>query len=451
MTVSTTSQTKRTIYFIAAVAAMSGLLFGFDIAVINGALIFLRAQFALSDSQTETVAGALLLGCVAGSMVAGWASDHFGRKKVLSWSAILFAASSAAAALANTVLLFEIARVVGGVAIGVASMLAPLYISEISPARIRGRLVSFNQLAIVIGILLAYVINWGLSFVGAAGWRWMFAFAALPSVLLLIGLYFVPESPRWLVERGNHTQARKVLASVEDPDRIDAVLAEIEAFALEDRGKLWDLIGPQLRRPTMIAIVLAILQQITGINTVLFYGTVIFEKTIFPHQSSAALAANITLGAVNLIATIISLAIIDRVGRKPLLMLSAGTMGLCELGLVLGFRGASQHPAVILISMLLCVAAFAMGMGTVVWVLLAEIFPTSIRGRAMSVATVCLWLASWLLTSTFLTLVNRISISGAFGVYASLCFITLIFTAMFVPETAGLSLEQIENFWKKTK
>ncbi|MEO6923557.1 MAG: sugar porter family MFS transporter, partial [Bryocella sp.] len=349
---------------------------------------------------------------------------------------------------ATSVTVFEGARILGGVAIGVASLLAPLYISEISPARIRGRLVSFNQLAIVTGILLAYAINWGLSFVGTSGWRWMFGFAALPAILLLVGLFFVPESPRWLVERGRREEARRVLATVEEPQRVDEVLAEIELFAQKDRGRLIDLIGPHLRRPTMIAVVLAILQQITGINTVLFYGSVIFEKTIFPHHSSAALAANITLGAINLVATIISLSIIDRVGRRKLLILSAGAMGLCELGLVVGFHAAVPNPVIILTSMLLCVASFAMGMGAVVWVILAEIFPTSVRGRAMSVGTVCLWAASWLLTYTFLTLVHAITLSGAFAVYAGLCFLTVIFTYLYVPETAGLSLEQIESFWE---
>jgi len=435
-------------YLIAAIAAISGLLFGFDIAVINGALIFIRQQFALSEVGTEVATSALLFGCIGGACLAGWLSDRFGRKRVLSSAALLFGASAIAAALPKNILEFEIARIAGGVAVGIASMLAPLYIAEAAPTRLRGRLVASNQLAIVIGILLAYAINWRLSFAGANGWRWMFAIAAIPSVALFAGLFFVPESPRWLVEQGRIDEARDVLAAIEGPADAERVLREVEVSALAGAAPIRDLFRKQMRRPLVVAVGLAILQQLVGINTVLFYGSVIFQQTIFPNSASSALAANITLGGVNLIATLLSMAVIDRMGRRPLLLWSAGLMALCHFTMAWAFRAPQAHVSAVLGAMLLCVAAFAFGLGPGVWVLMAEIFPTRLRGRAMSIANVALWSASLLLTGTFLTIAKHYGISGAFVVYGGICVFTVVFIAALAPETSGLSLEQIEQLWE---
>jgi MFS transporter, SP family, arabinose:H+ symporter len=437
-------------YRVCAVAALSGLLFGFDIAVINGALVFLRDQFHLNDLETEVAASSLLLGCIAGAAMAGWLTDRFGRRRLLSFAAALFALSSAGAALPKTFLEFDVARFFGGVAIGVASMLAPLYIAEVSPAGIRGRLVSFNQMAIVTGILLAYLVSWLLSFVGSSGWRWMFGSAIVPSLGLFLGLLLVPESPRWLVEQERESQALEVLKRIEGP-RAEAVLAEIRESVLEQSGTFGDLFAPALRRPLLLIISLAILQQITGINTVLFYGSMIWERQLGGHNHSAAIAANVTVGAMNFLATLVALWLIDRLGRRPLLMVSSGVMAICQLALGIAFLIEPPPPALVLGAMLFCVAAFAVGMGPGTWVLMAEMFPTRMRGRAMSVANVSLWASSFLLTVTFLSLTRAITITGAFSLYSALCVLTFVLIWRGVPETKGRSLEQIESLWSAAK
>ncbi|HUJ22141.1 MAG TPA: MFS transporter, partial [Bryobacteraceae bacterium] len=268
------------VYLISAAAALGGLLFGFDIAVINGALVFLRRQFQLSDLQTEIAASGLLLGCVAGASLAGTLSDRFGRKRVLLWSAVLFLASSVGAALPRNLAEFTAARLLGGMAIGMESMLSPLYVAEISPARIRGRLVALNQLAIVIGILCAYLIGWLLAGLGEASWRWMFASATLPSLLFVISFVRCPETPRWLIQQGRLDEARSVLTRVGTDGEIEGQVREIQETIVSERESLAQLFEPRLRRPLIIAVSLAILQQVTGINTILFYGSLIFTEKV---------------------------------------------------------------------------------------------------------------------------------------------------------------------------
>ena len=329
------------VYFISIVAATSGLLFGFDIAVINGALIFLQEQFHLTETGTEVAASALLVGCVAGACIAGWFSDRFGRRIVLMGSAILFGLSAIGAALPRTMDEFVAARFAGGVAIGVASVLAPLYIAEVSPARIRGRLVSLNQMAIVTGILLAYMVNWLLSYRGPESWRWMFAVAAIPSLAFLVALFFVPESPRWLVEFGRDADAMAILSRVSGTAAAKSELADIREAIAEEGGTLRELLQPGLRRALIVAVVLAVVQQITGINTVLFYGSVIFKEQVGGHTESSAIGANVIIGAVNFVMTIVALWVIDKAGRRPLLMISAGGMAISHLVLGLLFRHAA--------------------------------------------------------------------------------------------------------------
>jgi sugar porter (SP) family MFS transporter len=431
---------------VCAIAALSGLLFGFDIAVINGALVFLRDQFHLSDFATEVAASSLLAGCIFGAAIAGWLSDRYGRRSVLAASALLFALSSIGAALPRNFVQFGAARFMGGIAIGIASMLAPLYMAEVSPARIRGRLVSLNQMAIVTGILLAYLVNWSLSFHGSSGWRWMFAIAVIPSLGLFIGLFFVPESPRWLVEQGSASNALDILKRIEG-DNADAQLAAIEKSVLEEAGTFSDLLAPRLRRPLFLAVALAILQQITGINTVLFYGSIIWERQLGGTSHSSAIGANVTIGIINFLATLIALWLIDRSGRKPLLMFSSGCMAICQLLLGIAFLFSSPSAVLVLGCMLLCVAVFAVGLGPGVWVLMAELFPTRVRGRAMSIANTSLWIASFVLTATFLSLAHAITITGAFGLYSAMCVLTFFLVWKLTPETKGRSLEEIEQLW----
>jgi SP family arabinose:H+ symporter-like MFS transporter len=438
------------VYLIAAVAAISGLLFGFDIAVINGAIIFIRDQFGLSEFQTEIAASSLLAGCVLGASVGGVLSDRFGRRKTLIFSALLFAVSSLGAALPRNLAEFTVARFIGGIAIGVASLLAPLYIAEVSPPKIRGRLVGLNQMTIVTGILLAYLINWTLSNMGPTGWRWMFAAAALPSVLFFFALLFVPESPRWLTEFGRSGEALATLTRVSGRDQALEQMQQIKDAIAQESGSLAELFRPGLRTALIIGVVLAILQQVTGINTVLFYGSIIFKDHAASGQSSA-IFANVIVGAVNFVSTIVALWIIDRVGRKALLMLSAAGMAVAEIALGIAFLIRPAPADTILGIILFCAASFAVGLGPGVWVVMAELFPTRIRGRAMSIATVSLWVACVALTATFLSLVTAIGASGAFWLYSTMCVTMFVFVWRVVPETKGKTLEEIEELWRVQK
>ena len=446
MTLPATQAVKKTyLYFAATAAALGGILFGFDIAVINGALVFLRKQFMLTDGQTELAASSLLVGCVIGASLAGGLSDRFGRKKVLLGAAVLFLVSSLGAAIPRSLDGFVAARVVGGLAIGMESMLAPLYLAEISPARLRGRLVSLHQLAIVSGILVAYFVSWALTSLGDNAWRWMFAAAVVPSFLFVLAFLTAPESPRWLVKRGRSDEARGILERLGEDAA--ARLRDIEVAIAEEGGSWGELLSPALRKPMRVAVALAILQQITGINTILFYGSVILTEHVSGQTASSALWANVLIGIVNVLATIVALMGIDRLGRKPLLMAASGGMGVCMFFLGLVFKVAPGASLLIIGLILTTVLCFGVGMGPAVWVMMSELFPTRVRGRAMSVATISLWLACVLLTFTFLTLVKAITATGAFWVYASVNAFTFWFIWKVTPETKGKTLEEIERGW----
>jgi SP family arabinose:H+ symporter-like MFS transporter len=303
-------------------------------------------------------------------------------------------------------------------------------------------------MAIVTGILLAYLANWLLSFSGPSSWRWMFAVAAVPSIAFLIGLFFVPESPRWLVEMNRSPEALAILSKINGPTIATHELNEIEQTVAQESGSLAELFQPGLRRALWIAVALAILQQVTGINTVLFYGSIIFKQQVHSGSDTAAIFANVIVGLVNFFATLVALNMIDKLGRRPLLLVSSGVMGLCQVGTAAVFLLHNPPPLLVLSIMLVCVASFAIGLGPGVWVLIAEFFPTRIRGRAMSIATLFLWAACTLLTMTFLSLAKALTPSGAFLIYAFMCAITFFLVLRSVPETKGRTLEQIEHLWK---
>jgi sugar porter (SP) family MFS transporter len=439
--------TSRYAYLIAAVAAISGLLFGFDTAVINGALLFLRQDLHLSTRGTEVATSSLLVGCAVGAAFAGWLTDRFGRKRILIVSALLFAASAVGAAVPRTLAEFVVARLVGGIAIGVASVLAPLYIAEISPKSIRGRLVALNQMTIVTGILLAYFVNWVFAHGGTSSWRLMFAAAAVPSVAFFLALLLVPESPRFLVEQGREAEALGVLTRVSGADQARSDLGEIRETIAEESGTLRELFEARLRKPLGIAVFLAIFQQVTGINTVIYYGSLIFKEQVGNQSDTAAIGANVIVGLVSFVMTIVALWIIDRLGRKPLMVFSSAGMAVSLFALGWLFTMQPPPPVAILVVILLYVASFGVGLGPGVWVVISELFPTRIRGRAMSIATVSLWLACILVTFTFLTLVERIGSTGAFWLYAVLNVVNLVFIWRLMPETKGRSLEEIERSW----
>lgn len=434
---------------VAAVAATAGLLFGFDIAVINGAIVLLRQQWGLSEWQTEVAASSLLFGCVFGAAAGGALSDRFGRRRILMFCALLFAVSALGAALPRNLAEFTAARFLGGVAIGVASLLAPLYIAEVAPAHQRGRLVSLNQMAIVTGILLAYFINWTLSFYGEQGWRWMFAVAAAPSAAFFAALFFVPESPRWLAARGRAPEALEVLRRTLGANEAAPALLRIEDAIREESGTLGELFRPGFRRALGIALFLAVMQQWTGVNTVLFYGALILKDQVGGQSDSSAIGASVLIGIINFAATIAAIALIDRLGRKVLLTGSALGMAVCLVGMALAFRQPQTSAALVITCMLGCVASFGVGLGPGVWVVLSEIFPNRIRGRAMGLATVALWCACVVLTMTYLSLSSALGPSGAFSLYAVMCLATAAFVWLLTPETKGRTLEEIERIFQE--
>jgi SP family arabinose:H+ symporter-like MFS transporter len=367
---------------------------------------------------------------------------------VLIAAALLFCVSSLGTALPRNLAQFTAARLMAGIAIGVASVLAPMYIAEVSPAAIRGRLVTLNQMAIVTGILGAYFVNWFLSGFGVASWRWMFAAAAAPSVVFLVALLFIPESPRWLVAHRREGDALNVLTRVSGAKAAGEQMTEIRASLAEETGSIRELFEPGPRRALAIAAALAVFSQVTGINTVIYYGSILFQEHAGQHNASDAIGANVAIGVVNFVMTIVAVWIIDKAGRRRLVLIGSAGMGTALTLLSFAFNITPPPMALILGVILVYVGFFAISLGAVTWVYIAGLFPTAIRGRAMSIATLTLWAACLLVTMTFLTLVRTLSAAGAFRVYAALCGATFLFVWFCAPETKGRTLEQIQHMWK---
>jgi SP family xylose:H+ symportor-like MFS transporter len=438
------------------VAALGGLLFGYDTAVIAGAIGFLQMHFDLDATMKGWAAACALLGCVVGVSFAGVFSDKLGRKKTLVLAGLLFLVSSVGTALPKDFIIFVVFRILAGVGVGIASMASPMYIAEITPARIRGRMVSVNQFAIVTGMLIIYFVNYFISLQGdevwnvSTSWRWMFASGALPSALFLALLTLVPESPRWLVERGKREKAESILIKVGGSAFASAELVSIEEALAQEPVSLSQLFEPGLRRVLMIGIALAILQQVTGINVFLYYGPEIFKQ--LGSGVDVALLQTVVVGAVNLSFTVFAIWTVDRIGRRPLMIVGAAGMGLSLVAIGL----AAQYQAIslwVLLLMLSYIACFALSVGPVTWVLLSEIFPTKIRGRAMSIATFCLWSANFVVSQTFpmmdenAWLLSRFNHGFPFYVYAGFCIVLVLTIWKAVPETKGRSLEEIERSW----
>ncbi|RZU40795.1 sugar porter family MFS transporter [Edaphobacter modestus] len=437
------------VWFVASVAAASGFLFGFDTAVINGALVFLKVHFGLTSFQTEIAASSLLLGCLVGAGAAGKCSDLFGRRKSLMGAALLFAVSALGSALAVSFVFFACMRGFGGLAIGLASALTPVYISEVAPPESRGRLVSLNQLAIVTGILVAYLSNWQLAGLGSTSWRWMFGVAAFPSVGFLVGLFYIPESPRWLVANNQREAGYAVLEKIAGPHGVQAEMNAIELAISEEGGGAGELFSEQMRPRLLIAIALAVLEQICGINTVLYYGALIFAQQFHGQSMKLAIGVNVVVGLVNLIFTIVAMFFIDRWGRRLLFLVATAGMAISLTVLAASFKLGPGGQYLIFGCILAYIAFFAVGLGPGVWVYIAEIFPTRVRGQATSIATMALWSACLVVTLTFLSIVDSMGLSGAFALYALLSLITFVFIWKWIPETRGKSLEQIQHYWSQ--
>lgn len=442
------ARTSFFVIWVAASAATAGLLFGYDVAVMNGALIFLRTGFNLSSLQTELLTSMLFWGCAAGAALGGWASDRFGRRLVLFIAGALFCVATLTAACSKFFLQLSLGRLLAGVAVGAALLIAPLYIAEIAPANARGRLVTLNQLATVSGILLGFLCNYQLAQLPHDNWRWMFSVAALPALALCTTLCLIPESPRWLLQRGQRDRAVAVLRKIMPESEVDAELNAIGTAILDESGSYRELLGVTLRKPLVLAILLAVIQQVTGINTVLYYGAIIFQEHTGA-STSQAIGMNVLVGIVNLVFTIIGLLLIDKLGRRPLLLSATGGMGLCLVAFGAVLHYMPGHWELSLVPLLGYVACFAFGLGTGVWVCLAEMFPNRIRGRAMSVATMALWISVSGVTATFLSFIRILSTSGVFLGYAFLCVVSFVYIFFSLPETKNCTLEEIESIWSR--
>lgn len=470
-----TSTNSKYLIKLTLVATLGGLLFGYDTGVISGTVGSLESFFVTPKGLSEGAASAFkgflvasaLIGCIIGGIFGGLVSKKLGRKKGLILAAILFLISALGSAMPEMLIapigeldhtfstLFIMYRIIGGIGVGLASMLSPLYIAEIAPADSRGRLVSFNQLAIVGGFMVVYFVNYFISRGGGSdawlnevGWRWMFASEVIPAGLFLGLLFFVPDTPRSLMLKNRPEEALDVLIKVNGEAEGKKILGEIKSSVIETSGKLlsygWGII--------IIGILLSVFQQFVGINVVLYYAPEIF-KSIDPN-TDGALLLTIIVGIVNFLFTIIAVKTVDKRGRKPLMLI--GALGMAVAMLALGFvffSGATGYLA--LACMMLYVASFALSWGPVTWVLLSEIFPNKIRGKAMAVAVAAQWVSNYLVSLTFpmmndnTQLTEQFNHGFAYWVYGMMSLLAMWFVWKFVPETKGKTLEEMENLWKK--
>jgi sugar porter (SP) family MFS transporter len=437
---------RRHVLFGAAITALGGLLFGYDTGVISGALLFIGRDFhGLTSFDKELLTSILLIGALIGALVAGRVADMVGRRPTVLGTAALFVVGVLLAALSPSYGVLVGARVIIGLSVGSASMVVPLYIGEVVPPRIRGALVSFNQLAITSGILASYLVDYGLA--SHQNWRLMFGLAAIPAILMFTGMLFQRESPHWLVAQGREDEAREVLRRVRDEGDIDAEIAEVRELSAR-HGGLREVLNPAVRHVMIVGVALAVFQQITGINTIIYYAPSLLASAGL--GNSAALLANVVNGAVNVLLTLVAIRLLDRTGRRPLLL--GGTtgmaVGMVVVALTFAIGGSQLHGVAAYIAiggLLLYTGSFAIGLGPVFWLLISEIYPVRIRGQAMSVATMANWGANFVVTISFLTLLSAIGNAGTFFLFAGLSIVALAYFRRQVPETKNRSLQEIER------
>ncbi|MDQ0317622.1 sugar porter family MFS transporter [Amorphus orientalis] len=436
------------IYFVAAVAGVAGFLFGFDEGVIAGALHLLRAQFDITSTQEGVMTAAVPFGALFGALAAGRAVERFGRRRMLLFAALLFVIGAALASAALGAVMLTLARLVLGFAIGVAGLVAPLYISESSPADKRGMLVSIYQLAITLGILGAYLVGYAFD----DSWRTMFAIGMIPGIVLFAGMAVLRDTPRYLAMTGRRDEARKAIASLRgirtDDPRIETEFAEMVETADADRGHgSWsELFGKVARPALVVAIGLFFLQQLSGINAVIYYAPSVFDEAGFG-DSSTQILATVGVGTVNVLMTLVGMALIDRIGRRKLLLAGFLVTALSLAMIAIGAATDAQAMDVVaFVGLVLYIGAFAASIGPLPWVMMSEVFPLSVRGRGMSLASITNWGFNFLVVFSFPILLNHIGLAGVFGIYAFICAIGIIFTFRYVPETNGILLEDIEAF-----
>ncbi len=432
--------------FVSSIAALGGLLFGYNTSVISGALLFIAKDFHLTIFQQELIVSTLLIGALIGAFLGGFIADQFGRKKTLFFTLFLFLIGILCLTIAGSFHMLLTGRFIVGLGIGIASLAVPLYIAEVSPPESRGALVSLNQLAITIGILLAYIVSYAYS--DLKEWRQMFAFAFFPVVIQFVGLFFIPETPSWLISRNRKEAAEKVLHKLflAHPN---TQLAPVEKSEDVPTSKSWkELFNPLYRRAFLIGVGISVFQQITGINTVIYYAPQIFQKAGLATAQSA-IFATMLVGIVNVAMTIIALWLIDRLGRRPLLI--GGLIGMAASLAILGFSffGGGNVGLTAIGGVMIYVAFFAVSLGPVAWLIISEVYPLGIRGRAMGIATFANWVCNYIVSLTFLSLIEAFGTGMTFWIYTVICILGLWFVYKLVPETKGKTFEQIQNFWKK--
>lgn len=433
----------------ATFAGLGGFLFGYDTGVISGAILFIAKQYHLSSVEQEVVISVLLAGAAVGALFAGRLADRWGRKRVILGAALLFIIGALLFSGAVHISMLIIARAIIGLAIGTASMTVPLFVSELSPSSMRGLCVSINQLLITIGIVVAYGVDY--LFAPIEGWRWMVGLGAFPALLLLWGMAYLPETPRWLLQRGREVEARMVLRRIGyKSDEQNDIVGQVESH-LEKQPSRHLLFSRKMRMPLLIGMGLALFQQVTGINTVIYYAPTLFQMAGVG-SASAAILATVGVGVVNVLATLVVLFLLDRVGRKPLLIVGISAMiaALVVLGAVWVLpQGGEAIRHGLGLALMVYIIGFAIGLGPIAWLIIAEIYPLRVRGAAMSCATVTNWGANFLTAMTFLSLIQGIGAGWTFWLYALLSVGSLLFVIRFVPETKGKSLEQLEQLLYK--
>lgn len=440
---STESFNNRYILGISFISALGGYLFGFDFAVISGALPFLKDQFHLNAYWEGFLTGSLALGCIAGCLWAGKLADRYGRRPGLMISAAIFAISSIGMAFSPGLTFFIVMRFMAGIGVGMASMLSPLYIAEVSPASIRGRNVAINQLTIVIGILITNLVNYKLADQGADVWRWMFGLGAVPSLLFLLGVIFLPESPRWLINNGNVEKAMTILNKIGSQEYVAKTYQDIEKSLSNHQPHTYKAVFAKAVRPAvLVGITLAVFQQLCGINVVFNYTSTIFKSV--GADLDRQLFETVSIGIVNTLFTLLAMWQVDKLGRRPLMLI--GSLGLSVTYVVLALLLNNQAAAGwVSIFVLLAIGMYASSLAPVTWVLISEIFPNHIRGLASSVAIVSLWGAYFILVFTFPILADKLGTYGPFYLYAAICFAGFVFIKLKVKETKGQTLEELEN------
>ena len=432
---STGHRRGRSVTAITAIAAVGGFLFGYDTGVISGALLFIRQDFDLTAFEEGAIVSSLLLGAMVGALAGGSWADRFGRKRTIIAAALLFILGILLAIVAESEYVLILARFVIGLGVGVASDTVPLYIGEMAPPEHRGRLVSMNQLMITVGIVAAYLVDYAFS--TNEDWRAMFAVGLIPAVVLGVGMLILPDTPRWLLSRGRREEAEEVAQSLGQHD----VLQDAEEGSKQAKRNWRALAAKNLRRVLVIGIGLAVLQQVTGINTVIYYSPTILQEVGL--ASDNAILSAVPIGVVNILMTLVSIAVIDKVGRRPLLIVSLVGMVISIAGLGFVFE-TDAGGTLAVICLIAYVASFAIGMGPIFWLLIAEIYPQKVRGEAMSVATASNWLANFAVAQTFPLLIASIGSAATFWIYAGLGVLAIWFAIALVPETKDRTLEELE-------